>query len=145
MTKWLLSAIVLSTSMPAAPPFPRAQTESDEFHQLEQRLANAWVRADKATIDGLLADDWTVIDISGQRRTKEQVFRDMFGPEGPQIASMQVDELDVRLLGDVAVVTGRTVATARAGVTVILRFTDVVVRRQGRWQFVSSQGTRVEE
>jgi uncharacterized protein (TIGR02246 family) len=145
MTKWLLSGIALSASTLAAPSSLRAQSESDEFHQLEQRLASAWVQADKATIDRLIADDWTVIDISGQRRTKEQVFRDMFGPQGPQISSMQVDELNVRLLGDVAVVTGRTVATANSGVTVILRFTDVVVQRDGRWQFVSSQGTRVEE
>lgn len=145
MTKWLRSEIVFSACMVAAVPCLGSQDEVEALRQLERRLADAWVKSDRATIDGLLSDDWTVIDIAGQRRTKEQVFHDMFGPDGPQITDMRVDELEVRTLGEVAVVTGRTIATSDSGMTVTLRFTDVVVRRNGTWQFVSSQGTRVEQ
>jgi uncharacterized protein DUF4440 len=44
------------------------------------------------------------------------------------------------------VVTGRTTATGSyegKSVTIILRFTDVFTKRDGRWQVVASQGTQV--
>jgi ketosteroid isomerase-like protein len=59
---------------------------------------------------------------------------------------MTVDDVKVRAFGDVAVATGRTRASGsykgeRASVE--LRFTDVLLRRNDRWQFVVSQGTLV--
>ncbi len=56
---------------------------------------------------------------------------------------MTIDEVNVRLLGNVAVVTGRTVAAGSDGTTVALRFTDVIAKRGGKWQIVASQGTRI--
>jgi ketosteroid isomerase-like protein len=48
----------------------------------------------------------------------------------------------VRAFGDAAVVTGRTTARA-GGQTLILRFTDVFVRRDGKWLVVASHATRI--
>ena len=55
--------------------------------------------------------------------------------------------MKVRLYGDsTAVVTGRTVVTTSAATpqTVRLRFTDVFVRRTGRWLIVASHGTLLQ-
>jgi ketosteroid isomerase-like protein len=58
---------------------------------------------------------------------------------------MTVDDVAVRVFGDAAVVTGRTVARGNSpgAAPVELRFTDVFVRQDGRWLAVASQGTPV--
>lgn len=59
---------------------------------------------------------------------------------------MSIDDVKVRMLGDVAVATGRTHATGSyqgQSASVVLRFTDIFVRRNDRWQIVISQGTMV--
>ena len=110
---------------------------------MEQRLARAWVAGDQATIRSMLADDWVTTDITGMVHTKEGVLRDMFAGTPRPIASMTIDEVAVRLFGEVAVITGRTTARGSDGGSVQLRFTDVAVRRDGRWVVVASQGTLI--
>jgi ketosteroid isomerase-like protein len=65
---------------------------------------------------------------------------------GPAITS-SADQLAVRSYGDTAIVTGRTKATVSGAVpqTVTLRFTDVFVRRNGRWTAIASHATRLAE
>jgi ketosteroid isomerase-like protein len=61
------------------------------------------------------------------------------------IQAFEVDEIAVRWFGDAAVVTGRT-KVVTGGATpgqVSLRFTDVFIRKGGRWQAVASQATRL--
>jgi ketosteroid isomerase-like protein len=117
-----------------------------EITELEQKLAAAWVRGDKAFIVGVLAPEWRVTDPSGRVLAKQQVLDETFSSDERQIESMTIDDVKVRIFGTVAVATGRTLASGsykgeRASVE--LRFTDVLLRRDGRWQFVVSQGTLV--
>lgn len=59
---------------------------------------------------------------------------------------MTVDEVEVRLFRDTAVATGRTRATGSyhgKAASVVLRFTDVFIRRNGRWQIVASHASTV--
>jgi len=119
--------------------------ESDIL-ELEQRLAAAWVNGDRTFIDRVLADDWTVIDQAGRVLTKRQVLGEAFASTERRIEAMNVDDVRVRLLDGAAVATGRTRATGSyrgQSATVTLRFTDVLVFLDGRWQIVASQGTTV--
>lgn len=113
---------------------------------LEQQLAAAWVDGDRAFIEGLLAPEWTVIDTTGRVLTRDDVLEETFGSADRSILSMHVDDLEVRLLGTVAIVRGRTYATGSyrgEAASVTLRFTDVFHYRDGRWTIVASQGTVV--
>jgi ketosteroid isomerase-like protein len=126
-------------SSPAA-----VQVSNVDFARIEQELARAWVEGDRATIDRIVADDWTTTDIAGRLRTRAEVMADMFRSGTKPIAAMTIDDVRVRMLGDVAVVTGRTTARATGSQTdIFLRFTDVFTLRDGRWQIVASQGTRI--
>lgn len=118
----------------------------DAIIELEQKLASAWVTGDRAFIESLLAADWTVIDPSGQLLTRQQVLDEAFVTSDRTITAMTVDDVRVREFGDVVVATGRTRATGAyrgESASVVLRFTDVFVDREGRWQVVASQGTIV--
>jgi ketosteroid isomerase-like protein len=113
---------------------------------LEHRLAAAWVRGDRPFIEGVLADDWSVTDGAGRVLTRPQVLDETFGSADRRIESMAIDDVRVRFVGGVAIVTGRTRATGsyrgQSGTTT-LRFTDVFTRRDGRWQIVVSHGSTV--
>jgi ketosteroid isomerase-like protein len=114
--------------------------------ELEQKLASAWVTGDRPFIEALLAPDWTVTDPSGRVLSRQQVLDETFVSSDRQITSMAVDDVRVRLLGNVAVVTGRTRAIGTYqgnAASVVLRFTDVFVLVDTRWQVVASQGTLV--
>lgn len=122
----------------------QAPNTESELRDLEQKLAQAWVTGDREFIVGLLSPDWTVTDPAGRILTREQVLTETFSTAERKIESMAVDDVRVRQLGPVAVVTGRTRATGSyqgQRATVALRFTDVFSHRNGRWQVVASQGT----
>jgi len=118
------------------------------LRDIERRLATAWVKGDRSFIEQILADDWSVTDLTGQVLTKAEVLEEAFGSKDRQIVSMRIDELNVRPFGDWAIVTGRTQAAGqyRGEVAeVTLRFTDVFANRNGKWQVVASQATLLKK
>lgn len=120
--------------------------ESAELNKLQQRLIRAWVEMDRATIEAILSEDWTVIDPTGRVLTKAEVMREGFESGTRKIESGAIDEIKVRLFNDVAVVTGRTIAQGSyegTSVSVKLRFTDVCIKRGAGWQVVASQATLI--
>jgi hypothetical protein len=114
------------------------------LESIEAQLASTWKNHDCAGWGALLADDWSVIHIDAQVITKDQALE--MCRMRPAVTS-SVDQLAIRSYGDTAVVTGRTKATVGGATptTVILRFTDVFVRRDGRWIVIASHATRLAE
>src|SRR5438132_5311095 len=129
-TPLLLGFLFAATAQ--APP----QDAVSQFHDMEKNLAAAYLRGDRAFVDGLLADDWTSTDYLGRTWTKARVMA-MFDGTKPPMTKAEIDVDHVRMLGDVAVVTGRSVSEGGVDgkdVSVTQRYTDVYVKRNGRWQ-----------
>src|SRR6267142_760881 len=119
---------------------------ANQFREMEKSLAAAYMRGDREFVDDLLTDDWTSTDYQGRVWTKANVLA-LFGPNGPTFTKVQIDVDRVRLLGDVAVVTGRSLSAGQfegRDVSVTQRYTDIYVRRDGRWQVVASHGTQIQ-
>lgn len=117
------------------------------LRDLEHRLAIAWVEGDRSVIEKVLADDWSVIDLTGSILTKADVLEEAFATRDRKIVSMDIDDLSVRPYGNWAIVTGRTHATGEyqgAASEITLRFTDVFAYRGGNWQVVASQATLIK-
>lgn len=115
---------------------------------IEERLATAWVEGNRSFIEQILADDWSVTDLTGRVLTKAEVLEEAFGSKDRQVVSMQIDDINVRPFGDWAIVTGRTKAAGEYQgevAEVALRFTDVFVKRGGIWQVVVSQATLLNQ
>ena len=121
--------------------------QSAQLHELEQRLVRAWLNNEWETINSILADDWTLIDPAGRILTKAQIMEE--AKSGTRkLESGTLDELHIRLFGDVGVVTGRTTATGSykgVSASARLRFTDVFVKQGDDWQVVASQATLIAE
>ena len=143
----MIVALMLALSILTAPGHARAAQSPDtaaitrELTGMVARLATAYKSGDCDGWGALLAPDWSVTHISGQVITREEAIRTCKMPE-VKIDTMVSDDLAVRAYGDAAVVTGRTTVSA-GGQTVVLRFTDLFVRRDGRWLAVASQATRL--
>jgi hypothetical protein len=142
--------ILIASSAPIQP-HPLEQSDStakDELIQIERELAVAWPKGDKQTIDRILAPDWSVTNALGQVQTKDQVMRDAFQSDILKVKSASVDEIKVRLFGNTAIVTGRSVSEGLyvgKSFSATLRFTDVFVKRKRHWQVVASHASVIQQ
>jgi len=59
-----------------------------------------------------------------------------------KISNLQTQEVNVRLMGDVAIIHARTTYAGPDGRSGSGRYTDVWARRHGRWLAVSAHVTR---
>ncbi len=106
-------------------------------------LETTWMQAirnrDIATLDRLLAKDFVHVTYRGQMLSRAEALRGSVAP--PDVGQTLSDE-QVRVHGDTGIVTGlNTITTAEGAVVMRLRFIDVFVRIDGRWQAVSAQET----
>ena len=125
-----------------------ASEVAELLRDIEKRLAAAWVESDRSFIEQILADDWSVIDLTGRVLNKAEVLEEAFSSQNRKVGSMKINDINVRSFGDWAIVTGRTEAAGEyqgEAVEVMLRFTDVFVYRNGNWQVVASQATLITQ
>jgi ketosteroid isomerase-like protein len=133
----------------------RWQVVSNAGHALDERTAllylerdwnQAEMKQDAAWFERSLADEFTGVDSqTGKPTTKVQNIADL---KKTTTASAELSGLDVKLQGDTAVVTGVTHNKGKDDKGALfdrrIRFTDVWVKRDGRWVVLSSQGTDVK-
>ena len=127
---------------------PRAEPAAAAIAQLT-RQASAWDKAivdkDLAGVAANMCDDFRQIGPNGEVENRESFLRDLMSTE-LQIDPYTVEEFEIRLYGNTALLSGRTHMTGRyAGVPfeVHYRYIDVYVRGSGKWKVCSVQTTRV--
>ena len=140
-----VAALVSSLSMAPAAQSP----DTNAVIAALTKQADAWdkaiVRKDRAAILANMADDFRSIDGAGTVETKP-VFVDGLMDAKLTIDPYTVEDFDVRLFGDVALLSGRTKMTGRFDgkpFTSHYRYIDIYAKRNGRWQIVSVQITRL--
>ncbi|HVE56223.1 MAG TPA: nuclear transport factor 2 family protein [Pyrinomonadaceae bacterium] len=120
-----------------------------ELMQLERDIGEANIRRDKAFFELIEADEFIFTDSGGGITTKTEDVASLDKPAGEfKLVSYVVDEMKVFVYGKTAVVTGRTTTVSRGKdreITNKSRFTDVFVRRGGRWQIVAGHASRIRE
>jgi imidazolonepropionase-like amidohydrolase len=116
--------------------------EVTELKNMQQRIVQALLAHKRDDYAAMLAPEWRVTGMDGSVMTKAQVLEMLFAPPESLILEASEDDLDVRIVGaGMAVVTGRSTFKARDGTRIVLRFTDVAVKRDGRWLIVASHAT----
>jgi ketosteroid isomerase-like protein len=118
---------------------------AEEVEQIERRRFAAMVAQDIAALELLLAEDLTYGHSNGEFQDKAQ-FLETIREGRLRYEAIGVQGLTVRHYGNVAIVTGQILISGRAGdqpVTLNLRYTDAYVNRDGRWQLVAWQSTRL--
>jgi len=123
-----------------------AQTAAEkELIKVENDWNTAGIKRDTKALELLFAAEYTSTDYTGKTYTKAEDLKNTLDPKNVFTSGVLTD-LKVHIYGQTAVVTGvNTVKATYDGKDTSgeYRFTDVFVKRDGRWQCVATQGTKV--
>jgi ketosteroid isomerase-like protein len=117
---------------------------AETLKQLERDWADAEKAGDGEKIGRIVADDWTGVDNDGRKLTKEQLIAHIKRGKD-KTESVELGPMDVKVLGDAAVVQGSDTEKGTANgehTTVEIIWMDVFANRDGRWVCVRSQSAR---
>ena len=123
-----------------------ADTSKEEIRALEAARNEAIVHGDAAALDRMTSDDYSFITLRGELRTKAEIVKG-FATGAFKYASREISDLNIRVYGDTAVVTGRSTqkgAENGKDYSGDYRFTRVYIKQKGRWLTVALQTTLVE-
>jgi ketosteroid isomerase-like protein len=135
---WLASHAQVTATTSAA----EQEVRAAEAARIEATTAN-----DFDALDRLLADDLTYTHSNAQLDTKRQ-FVEALRSGRTRYRSIEPSDVQVRVYGTVAILTGRarvSVVSNDQPSEIVLRFTSAWAQREGRWQFVAWQSTRVPQ
>ena len=125
---------------------PAASNAEDEIKKLEEARNQAILHGDAAALDRMTSDDYTFITLRGEMRTKSDILKG-FASGSFHYESREISDLKVRIYGDTAVVTGRSVqkgAENGKDYSGDYWFTRVYVKQKGRWLTVALQTTLIQ-
>jgi hypothetical protein len=115
--------------------------------KVQDALISAYIHRDTVTLDRILADEYTFInEDAGGVATKRQILDSFKSGGDRQITSYKRQDDKVRIYGDVAILTYRyqseeTYKGRYNGGD--YRVTRILVSRDGQWQMVGGQETKV--
>jgi len=116
-----------------------------QIKQMEQDRIQIGVRKDMAALAAVTSDDYVQIDwlgkVLGKAATLERI-------QSSDMQSYTLEGVDVRVYGNTAIVVGTAVrkgVTKDRDISGAFRYTRVYANRDGRWQVVHFQQTRVPE
>lgn len=138
-------AAVVTAALAIAGAMPAAAAVEDDVMALTQAACDAFRLRDVGALERLLAPEFTLVGPSADVQTREQALAEVRAGE-PRYAVFRNHSMSARVWGDAAVVVGITSLEGTAGgkpFKADVRFTDTLIRRDGRWQMVASQATRI--
>ena len=119
----------------------------DALLSVFNRFRDALFACDTATLDTLLARDYRSYNLRGELEDREVVL-DAYRPGAATLTEFEVHELEIEVFSEVGIITGKGyVAGTWAGESWChhLRFCDVYVNRDGRWQLFLSHATPMDD
>src|SRR5438270_78365 len=124
----------------------KAQNLEEQFKKMEKDRGAAVVKGDAEALAKETADDYTLINVTGQTSDKKQTVEQIKNGQ-IKLESDEPSDMKVRVFGNTAVVTGKanikgTIGGKDASGTVA--FTRVWVKKGGKWMTVALQQTKVE-
>jgi len=117
-----------------------------ELIKLEEEWHNAYVRHDAEPLERILIDDYIAVYSNGKSANKTQSIEDLKADKSIYDYSTPYD-MDMRFYDNTVVIVGRTKEKWKnqkgEEFTAEYRWTDVFVKRNGRWRCVAAQVVRI--
>ena len=117
-----------------------AHSDVATLEQLNRDYINSVQTSDVRRFDELLAEDFMCSNPDGSLVDREGFLAQTARPV--TISNLQAHDVLMTIIGDVAIIHARTTYTLADGREGSGRYTDVWVRRNGRWLAVSAHVTR---
>jgi len=116
------------------------QSDLEALTELNRDYIHSVQHGDVQRFYEILAEDFLCSNPDGSLVDKKQFLAQTARPV--TISGLSTQEVQVRILGDVAIIHARTSYTTADGEQRNGRYTDVWARRNGKWLAVSAHVTR---
>jgi ketosteroid isomerase-like protein len=117
-----------------------ATTDLETLIELNRDYISSVQNSDVRRFGEILAEDFLCTNADGSHVTRQAFLEQTARPVS--ISNLEAHDVDVRIMGDVAIIHARTSYARPDGQTGGGRYTDVWARRGGRWLAVSAHVTR---
>lgn len=117
------------------------QSDLSTLIELNDDYTRSVQNSDVARFDEILADDFLCSMPDGSLIDRAAFLIHTAVPV--TISNFQAHDVNIRLMGDVAIIHARTTYTTKEGREGSGRYTDVWAKRNGRWLAVSAHVTRL--
>jgi ketosteroid isomerase-like protein len=117
-----------------------SRSDLESLQALNRDYINSVQAGDVRRFDQILADDFLCSNPDGTLIDREAFLKQTARPV--TISNLQAHDVNVRLMGDFAIIHARTTYTRPDGQVAAGRYTDVWARRHGTWLAVSAHVTR---
>jgi ketosteroid isomerase-like protein len=118
---------------------PRA-TDEETIRDLNQKYINAFMHSDVDWYESMLTEEFVCIDSDGSILHKPEFLEQ--ARKAPDVLSYDLEKVNVRLYGNVALVQATGRFTRKNGTVGHSHYTDIYVREKEDWKVVSAQVTR---
>jgi ketosteroid isomerase-like protein len=136
---------LLSCPLVFASDTPAPSKEEQRVMQLTQDACVAFLEADVAAAEALLAPGFTLVNSSAVVQTREEVLAEIRNRD-PVYDEFRNHSMTARVFGDAAIVQGITTVKGKSGgnaFAVNVRFTDTLIREHGKWRLLVSHVTAI--
>jgi ketosteroid isomerase-like protein len=134
----VLSAMLVLVSVANAADLPADLAKAVKDYDAAQ------IHGDKAQLQRLVADDYTLVNSSGRIQTKAELIADYTAP-GYKIEPFEIQQPVEKVWSDGAVMGGVVDLRGMDGgkpFAVKLRFADIWAKRNGKWQVIYTHVSR---
>jgi ketosteroid isomerase-like protein len=144
-----LSQTAMTKPMEITREASRNARETKRIEQVVVRFGDAWAVNDIATLDSLLSADYIHTDFFGRVQNRGQWLDYMKDRKAKDITNrIAFEDVQIRIYGDTAVVTGRNIIKGALTVpaneaSTEIRFTQVLHKTHGEWMRIGFQATDV--
>jgi ketosteroid isomerase-like protein len=118
----------------------KEMSDLDRLQHLNEDYIRSVQTSDVRRFDELLAEDFLCSNPDGSLVDRARFLEQTAEPA--KISNLQAHDVNIRIMGDFAIIHARTTYSGADGSPGSGRYTDVWARRQGRWLAVSAHVTR---
>ena len=148
---WAVGLLLLACVAPAFAQTPTTAAKTPSVTESLKQIEHDWVDATKAAdtekLGQILGDDWVALGYAGAEKQTKKAYLEEVKSGRMKLESFEFGAMDVKVLGNVAVVLGSDTEKSSAGgkdSSGKYQWLDVFVKRDGKWVAVRSQNAMVK-
>ena len=149
-TCFCVSAIIVATLVPIHV-HAQQNLETEPDSAMVAQLVNDWAVAlktnDVKILERIMADDFVITNVDGSVNSKEQEIAP-FRFSDLKFDTVSLEDVKITLYGTTAIVRGSGMFTGKSkwgAFSSKERFTDVYLKRNGKWRVVSSHSSSMRK
>jgi ketosteroid isomerase-like protein len=136
--RYVITALILLTTIASQ----GQSSDADALKALNAAFIHGYITKDTARLSPIFADDFILINPSGQRRNRQEVLNGFIS--SPHFLSCEVDTVEIRLYGTIGLVLARAAFTTDDNgkqTTGKTDYLDVYEKRKGHWVAIAAHVT----